>query len=493
MPATSLLSLLLALPSLAAAPRIARAPVYALRGVSTAARVAAFRQGLDLSASLIPGPVSVPPAAPPTLGSALETLSLRSSQSLSRDRSGLGAKASLDRFFLGESRESGEGPSRVNDEGVNVFGRAAAYYDEVRRLVEKLEGRLDLSESLDVMDDSYGDVWAKLKAVERVARSREIGQENTHLEETLTWVDAVLTDGKRKIAVNTHRVYFHHAKNPASEIAEGIRRVDRYVDDALRKFEKGGKAEAMLGPLDEVVLAFDAHGYPEIKAHLQERAAALPAPASGRVRFVFLDELIEAPKTPESMRAELNALVTKYRGKGLEKIIEGVIYSRYVGLVLELTALDHLLAGGWTILQSGREIFDREGHYSTELDVVGRSPKGKVTLVEAKSARVRLDVEEVLAEKVLPKLDTYSRDRVLIDEAVGEPFEEVLFVFDVGGPSTLEEYGKLKKPTRSSEKALELALYLKSQEAWLTKKYGFPVRFLFLKSGPELLPPGKKD
>ncbi|MEK7383548.1 MAG: hypothetical protein AAB262_09720, partial [Elusimicrobiota bacterium] len=260
-----------------------------------------------------------------------------------------------------------------NDEGVQINGRAAAYYKEVRSLVELYKGKINLAESLDVMDDAYGDVLAKVSAVAAVAKGRGLSQENTHLDETLLWVDGMLTDGAKKVAVHTHRVYFHHAKNPKSEISEGNRRVDAYIKDAEEMFARGGKAEMQLGKLNEAVLVFDARGYQEIKDHLLKRGAEVSARTNGRITFQFLDEIAPLPKKTADVRAKLNDLAKRYHGAGLSKIYEGVIYSRYVGLLLELKTLEHYYKLGYKILQNGRELFDENGMYITELDTVVES------------------------------------------------------------------------------------------------------------------------
>ena len=118
----------------------------------------------------------------------------------------------------------------VNDEGVQINDRAAVYYKEVRRMVDQYKGVLDLSESLDVMDDAYGDVLAKVSAVEAVAKGRGLSQENTHLEETLVWVDGVLTDGEEG-AVHTTASSSITRRTPV-RIREGIRRLDGCIKDA---------------------------------------------------------------------------------------------------------------------------------------------------------------------------------------------------------------------------------------------------------------------
>ncbi len=405
-----------------------------------------------------PGPSREPEAAKPLSTALAERAALLPAGASDP----LALRESLDRIFIGESPQ---GATLINDEGVKLVGRAARYYREVRRLVDKWDGKQDLSESLDVMEDSYEEVWSKLKGVEAVARSRKVDHHNTHLEETLVWVDGVLQDGNRKVAVHTHRTYYHHAKNPASEVAEGIRRVDGYLREAMGLFAKSGKAEQALGRLSEIVLVFDTRGYDEIKSHIRKRYSGLTPQQQSRFRFLFLDELVTVPKDPSRFRTELNEMTQRYAGRGLDKIIEGVIYSRYVGLLLELRTVDYLLTQGYRVLQSGRELFDEKGMYITELDVVARSPEGKVQLIEAKSARVPLPFEDVLADKVVRKLEVYARHRQQLNESIGAPFDEVVFSIDVGDN-------------------LELSEFLKGQEKALSQRYGFPVRFLFLQSFP---------
>ena len=150
-----------------------------------------------------------------------------------------------------------------------------------------------------------------------------------------------------------------------------------------------------------------------------------------------------------------------------------MVYGRYVGLLLELRTLEHYLAKGYEVLQSGRELFDDERKYLTELDAVVRDPgTGRVSLVEAKSARVPLPFEQVLHDKVVAKLENYSKNRALLTSAIGAPVDEVVFSFDVGSNKGLERY-------------------LQAREAELTKKYGFTVKFLFLESSPRQGKPGK--
>lgn len=476
-----------ALPSGIAAPQLTPTAFAALPGLSPLGTIpnaaAAVRTALPaapaLAATVLPTAAPSAKQAGPSMTAQLGAQSVDIAAAIKSDPSGMAGRDGLDKLFSG-NKGGGRGfsgaPARkdaskdtvfiVNDEGVRINGRAAAYYKEVRRLVEKHKDRIDLAESLDVMDDTYADVWAKLATIEGVAKARGIEQHNTHLEETLLWVDGTMTDGRgRKIAVHTHRVYFHHSKSPASEIAEGIRRVDRYVDEALRNFERGGKAESVLGALDEIVLSFDSRGYSQIKDHLKAKERELAKKHGKRFRFVYVDELAPIPQAKDAMRAELNAFVRKYQGKGLQKIVEGVIYSRYVGILLELKTVEHYLGLGYEILQSGRDLFDANDQYITELDTVVRSPEGKMYVVEAKSARVKLPNEEALQDKVIYKLDTYKKNRARMEAVLGGPFD-VVFSFDVGDNVALGDF-------------------LKSKEAELSKQYGFEVSFVFLDSTPE--------
>ncbi len=374
-------------------------------------------------------------------------------------------------------------PYIINDEGVKINDRAAIYYTEVRRMVELYKGTINLEESLDVMDDAYSDVLAKVSAVQAVAKGRGLSQVNTHLEETLTFVDGVLDDGAKTVAVHTHRVFFHKSKEPKSEIAEGIRRVDGYIKDSEKMFGKGGRAEQQMGKLDEVELVFDARGYQEIKDHIRMRGEEMSAKTNGRVKFKFLDELAPLPKEQTVIRAKLNDLVREFGGEkeGLSKIYEGVIYSRYVGLLLELKTVEHYHKLGYKILQSGRELFDHNGMYISELDVVVESPEGKVSVVEAKSARVGLPPEEVLEDKVEYKLRTYKKFRAELDAMIGKKFDAVVFSMDVAIDPNIDPSEVMPKDARK----LELVQFLRSKEALLSKEYGFPVSFLFLQSGPE--------
>lgn len=387
----------------------------------------------------------------------------------------------------GQGESSAGGGSIVNGEGVRIIGRSPDYYRYIQGIVEKYRGHIDLSDSLDVMADTYSEVRAKIRGIEAVAESLGAGREgtrlrvdqhNAHLDGTLLWVDGVIRDGRRTIAAHTTQVFFHHADNPRSEIEEGIRRVDHAVREAVDYFAPGGLAESPRGldaKLDEVVLVFDTRGYEEIKRHLRQKEREVAAAGGGRYRFAFLDELVGGPRrTAEEIREEVNEITRRYAGEELGKIIEGVIYSRYVGVGLELATVDYFMGRNHRFLQSGREVFDEDGRYVTELDAVFRDPQGRVALVEAKSARVHLPKEKVLRDKILYKLETYKKKRELIEKAIGSKIDRVIFSLDVGPLK-----GRLAK------RNARLRAFLREQEGRLGREYGFPVEFLFLESGPK--------
>lgn len=354
-------------------------------------------------------------------------------------------------------------------------------------MVSYFDGKLELGESLDVMDGTIADVRTKLLMMEAIAKDKKISDANTHLEQTLTWVDGLLDDGGRRVAVHTHQVFFHPApagpEKAASEIGEGNRRVDAYLKQAEIHFGPGGDAEKALGGLDEVVLAFDTRGYKEIKDHIKGKEAEFKAKFGGRIRFAYVDEHAPAAGSTAQVREDYNRLVEKYAKdqEGLAKIMEGVMYSRYVGILLELKTLQYYTEHGYTVKQSGRDMFGADGKYITELDAVVKSKDGKVLLVEAKSARVGLPPEEALRDKVLYKLDVYKKNQAYIERQIGGPLN-VVFSFDVGGRDKRAAMeGDLVWKDENQKALME---YLEAQAPVLSAKYGFPVSFLFLNSQP---------
>ena len=439
------------------------------------------------------------------------------SKALGDDASGAGGKAGVDTIYFGkrggrggedrgsrggavggafgQARGSGlnaapkksDTPLVKNDEGVWIMDRAADNYKEIRRMVAKLSPRMGLQESLDVMDGTIADVRTKLLALEAIAQNRHVSDASTHLEETLTFVDGVLDDGDKRVAVHTHQVYFHPAPagplKAESEISEGIRRVDSYLKTSERHFAPGADAEKALGPLDEVVLVFDTRGYKEIKDHLKAKEAEFKKTYGPRFRFAYVDELAPTPKNQQQVRDDYNRLVEKYKGdrEGIQKILEGVMYSRYVGILHELKTLEYYSDRGYAVIQSGRDMFGPDGKYITELDAVVRSPEGKVLLVEAKSARVTIPIADAMQEKVLYKLDIYKKNQAFIEQTLGAPLN-VVFSVDPGGRDP--QAARMGQLVWKNPRQKELMNYMKAQEAALSAQYGFPVSFVFINSHP---------
>lgn len=375
-----------------------------------------------------------------------------------------------------------------NDEGVWVGGRSAMQYVEIRRLYDKLSPLMDLSDTMNVMDDAFDEARVKLAAVEKAAAERDVAQSSVHLEETRTFVDAVLegADGK-VIAEHTHRVYFHPADNADSEIAEGIRRVDAYLEEAKEDFKKGGRAEREMNrSFDEVLLTFDTRGYNEIAEHLRAKEAEFRREFGDRFAFAYVTE---RPPTKEQIHAEYNRLVDKYKDqpKGVMNILDGVTYSRYVGLLHELKSHEDSVDKGETVLQAGRDFFEElpqadgstKRRYITEFDAVVRTADGTIVLREDKSVRIPLPLEKVMETTFLYKLEIYKKNRALIEKSLGAPLN-VRFSVDVGGAS--------RKPARkgvlvwNDPRQEALLDYLKTQGPILSEQYGFPVSFVFVNS-----------
>ena len=74
---------------------------------------------------------------------------------------------------------------------------------------------------------------------------------------------------------------------------------------------------------------------------------------------------------------------------------------------------------------------------------------------------------------MLRKLDTYTSNRPQLEAAMGAALGGVLFSFDVGRNEGLK-------------------VFLMGQEKALSRKYGLPVSFVFLDSGPEGSQPGRR-
>ncbi|NNN06843.1 MAG: hypothetical protein HKL90_13165, partial [Elusimicrobia bacterium] len=239
---------------------------------------------------------------------------------------------------------------------------------------------------------------------------------------------------------------------------------------------------------DQVLLTFDTRGYKEIADHLRGKEAELRAQFGDRFQFAYVTE---KPQSKAQVRADYNRLVEKYKTqpKGVMNIIDGVTYSRYVGLLHELKSHEDSVNRGETVLQAGRDFFEEiplpdgttKRRYITEFDAVVRAQDGTIILREDKSVRIPLPLEKVMQSTFLYKLDIYKKNQALIERSLGAPLN-VRFSVDVGGRDRRAALQGLLVWTDPRQKAL--LEYLKAQGPILSEKYGFPVSFVFVNSHP---------
>jgi hypothetical protein len=504
----------LAAASLPAAPAAA-APLAVAPAALAAPALAAPALVAAPAASIIPtGPAAVaaaPALAPESAGApALDSLrNAAASQGPRRGDSG-------SRYFDGgrNNRQAAPVPASTfggaratksasnfikNADGVWVGGRVAEQALWINRMYAELSPKIDLADVMNVMDDAYDEARVKLRSVEKTASDRKIAASSVHLEGTRNWVDAILEDADgNHIAVHTHRVYFHPApKNPASEISEGIRRVDKYLEKAKSDFGPGGLAEQEFKePFAAVELNFDTRGYQQIEDHLRAREAEFKAEFGDRFKFNYWTE----PKMESKpLRAEYNRLVENYmdQPEGLMGILDGVTYSREVGVGHELNSHKKRLAMGLKVVQAGRDFFGKKvmpdgsivEEYKTEFDAVtepvadsAKPLKDRdVVLWEDKSTRVWMTLEKTMEDTFLYKLRIYRENRAIIEASLGAPLK-VAFSVDVGGLNrrAAKQGIKVWKDLRQKE----LLEHLEKIGPELSKEYGFPVSFIFVNSHP---------
>ena len=439
-----------------------------------------------------PGKTAVSPAQ--KVAPALEALDLAAAGKHSKNRGGgkRGGWQSLEEFYDGARGQAAkpvvpDQPSteakpkgfQKNRDGVWVGGRVLGQSQWIDKMYAELSPTIDLEDVMDVMDDAYDEVRVKLHFAAKAAQDRQLEESSVHLEGTRNWVDAVLTDvDGSEIAVHTHRVYFHPGRgNAASEIAEGIRRVGKYLDKAKADFAKGGLAETDLErSFEKVQLNFDTRGYKEIADYIKSREKEFD---SSRFQFDYLTE--PAMKSAD-LRAEYNRLVVQFREQedGLMNIIDGVTYSRTVGVGHELNSHKQRIAAGLKITQAGRDFFGPNG-YITEFDALTEGPEG-VTLWEDKSTRVWMPLEKTMEETFLYKLRIYRDNRKLIEDSTGGPLK-VVFSVDVGGTSRIAAKKGLLVWVDERQKIL--LEHLRKVGPELSKEFGFPVSFVFANSHPD--------
>ncbi|MBI3297079.1 MAG: hypothetical protein HYZ75_02870 [Elusimicrobia bacterium] len=387
-----------------------------------------------------------------------------------------------------------------NADGVWVGGRSAEYALWINAMHGELSRGIDLDDVMNVMDDAYDEGRVKLASVEKAAQTRQLDESSVHIEGTRNWVDGILTDSDgSRIAVHTHRVYFHPAPgNPASEISEGIRRVGKYLDKAKEDFgPRGGAERELKTKFAHVELNFDTRGYAEIADYIRGREAEFRKAYGDR--FVF--NTITEPRLPSAqLRAEYNRLVEKYwsQPEGVAAVIDGVTYSRQVGVGHELNSHKKRIKMGLKITQAGRDFFGDKTlpdgrvvqEYKTEFDAVtepqadAKKPLSQrdVVLWEDKSVRVWMPLDKVMEETFLYKLRVYRDNRDLIEKSLGGAPLKVAFSVDVGGSD--RRAAKMGLLVWQDLRQKELMEHLKASEARLSAEYGFPVSFIFVNSHP---------
>jgi len=414
-----------------------------------------------------------------------------------------GASGKARRADPPDAASDGSGPRGFvkNADGVWVAGRVAEQSLWNESLAGELSRRgIDLTDVMNVMGDSYDEVRAKLAHVERIVADRQIVASNVHLAGTRHWTDAIMVDSqKNNIAVHLYRVYYHPAPgNSASEIAEGIRRVDKDLDEMIREFRANGHSERQLGMrFAAIELGFDTQGYQEIEDHLRRRERDIRAAYGGRFHFSYVTE----PKLASArIRAEYNRYVEKHadQPEGLSGIIDGVTYSRLVGMGHELTSHKKRLSLGFKITQAGRDFIGKKvlpdgsvvDGYITEFDAVTEraedahkpSKERDVILWEDKSARVWMPLDEVMERTFLYKLRIYRDNRAVIEESLGGAPLKVVFSVDVGGLNRKAAKQGLLVWQDLEQQAL--MHHLQRVAPKLSRQYGFPVSFVFVNSHP---------
>lgn len=312
------------------------------------------------------------------------------------------------------------------------------------------------------------------------------GKESSDIKEALEALtnDSLSISEKKAKAVRAIKRYTASIKNPLesngliSLVADAAQELRKDYLESMIEHLNSSQAVLQYGKVHKHIIVIDTRGMEGIKAAIKERMEELNEEYSndGRFEFKFADEIVDIPKTTEEIAKDLNEWSSEYAKdftygnpegpiNSPGRILYGTIYSRYVGLLLELKSVAEMSELGYEIIKSGYEVQDESGRYVTELDIVVKDKKGKISIVECKSARSTMSFSKLLQSKVVYKLDTYLKDRDLINKKIGEPFDEVIFIMDVGSKQRL--VGRLATESKR-----------------LSAIYGFPVKFLFFESNP---------
>ncbi|MFC2091269.1 AarF/UbiB family protein, partial [Elusimicrobiota bacterium] len=379
------------------------------------------------------------------------------------------------------------------DDGV-LTGKAAFEKSEISRLLDMMIREYgfkakDLENTLDVMSSTYSELRSKLIGMKYLqdkygVSSDMVRDANVNIDYTLEYLDSILDNGKERIITGTHQVYFHPPGPGATKkqsndsiIEEGIGRLigrpargksldsirkeaAGFIKEMNRVYGKGGLAEDSIGEFDKAVVVIDTQGYDIFKKAI-ENNKHLIAPG---IEIEYLDDIVKTETMADLARSGWQDLVAESLGnERIRNIIEGVLYSRYVGLRTELEAIKVLTDLGYEIISSGENLY-RNGKYVTELDIVVRNPKTKkIFIVECKTSRQKEKKEDVFRDKIVSKVRTYKNNWRLIEKSIASKLGQedtdidgVIFFFDIGHQRFIGKriYEGVTEAEKEKEKAL---------------------------------------
>ncbi|MFC2061991.1 hypothetical protein ACFLUV_05715 [Elusimicrobiota bacterium] len=336
----------------------------------------------------------------------------------------------------------------------------------------------ELEETLDVMNDTYDLVRSKFLSMAYFrtkgrSTTKSIVESNVRIDWTLDYMDEVINGywdydddtGKgeiKRVVINTHQVYFHPPDKTASSdaqydsiVKEGEDRLAHFIDNLNGLYGKNGKVSRQIGEFDKAIVVIDTRGVKEFRQYVEKNKRKL----NKNIEIHYTEDIEEDTSMAKYSRMSWLDLVKEMgRIEYFGEVIEGVLYSRYVGLKLELAAIKHFTDLGFKILQSGKNFYI-DGKYVTELDLVVEDKEGKVFIVECKSSRPRLRTEDIIGDKIAPKIKTYKNNWPQLEKDVGKRIDGVIFYFDVGA--------QFNKPVKAMERINRLKGDLNSE----VKKY----------------------
>ncbi|HLD70169.1 MAG TPA: hypothetical protein VJA17_05330, partial [Candidatus Omnitrophota bacterium] len=432
-------------------------------------------------------------------------------------------------FFITGRLEDSNSPMEeqpVDFRKMFLFGRASYMRRRIEGILNDLyRNGFDeefFKDTLDVMGDVFGEVRSKILTLlyftrqtgefqrifgEDEAAEADLVQTHYHLPWTLTWIDGIFhyyQSGENKpkqIIVHTHRIFYHAAPNHLSEITEAKRRLESYLNEVKLIFEKNGMAERRLGTIDKAILVFDVQWMDEARDYIESRKGGfgshmefhyINTSETDAIRDIGREEIIR-----NESQNDFNLLLPELAGHpGLSSIVEGLFYSRLVGLRLELEAIrqyaQFIARKLWlkdiktpaiskrvksSVLTAGRDVFvsggSENGFYAAELDVLVAGFHGKGFIIEAKSSRVALPLRRIFKDKILKKLmvyrDYFDELQSVIKEYAGAKLDidGVIFFMDLGEGNS--HRGFIKD-------------FLIKNESRISEAFGIPVKFVFTSS-----------